>query len=60
MAAKINISDWHGDITALKDFTEPYQLGIQLGIDSSKLDEIEGNHPGISTTKDRGDQILAA
>ena len=32
-------------LAALKKVTKPYQLGIQLNIDSSELDTIEKNHP---------------
>ena len=47
MATKLSISDL-GDILAfLQGFTEPYQLGIQLKIDPSKLDEIEKNQTEV-------------
>ena len=45
MAAKLTISDWRSVLIVLKEFTKPYQLGIQLGIDPSELDEIEKDHP---------------
>ena len=32
-------------LVALKEVTKPYQLGIQLGVDSSELDEIEKMYP---------------
>ena len=32
-------------LAAIEEVTKPYQLGIQLKIDSSQLDTIEKNHP---------------
>ena len=46
MAARLSISEWQNVLMALGDVTTPYKLGIQLNIDSSKLDEIEKNHHG--------------
>ena len=45
MATKLNISDLADVLAKLKEVTKPYQLGIQLKIDSSELDTIERNHP---------------
>ena len=46
MIGKLTISDLAEVLTAIIEVTKPYQLGIQLGIDSSALDKIERNHPG--------------
>ena len=46
MATKLGISDLADVLAAIKEVTRPYQLGIQLTIDSSQLDTIERNHPG--------------
>ena len=43
--ADLSISDLANVLAALTEVTKPYQLGIQLKIDSSELDVIEGNHP---------------
>jgi hypothetical protein len=45
MATKLSISDLADVLAAIKEVTKPYQLGIQLKIGSSDLDEIERNHP---------------
>ena len=45
MTDKLNISDLADVLAALTEVTRPYQLGIQLKIDSSELDSIEKNHP---------------
>ena len=45
MATKLSISDLADVLAALKEVSKPYQLGIQLKIDSSELDSIEKNHP---------------
>ena len=46
MATKLGISDLADVLAAIVEVTRPYQLGIQLKIDSSELDTIEKNHPG--------------
>jgi hypothetical protein len=45
MADKFGESSLGDVVAALKKITKPYQLGIQLKIGSSDLDEIERNHP---------------
>ena len=45
MEDKLTISDLRDVLAAVKEVTKPYQLGIQLKIDSSELDTIERNHP---------------
>ena len=45
MATKLSISDLADVLAELKEVAKPYQLGIQLKIDSSELDTIERNHP---------------
>ena len=46
MTDNLSVSDLADVLTALQDFTEPYQLGIQLKIDLSTLKAIEKNHHG--------------
>ena len=46
MNDKLSVSQLKSIVTALKEVSRPYYLGIQLGIESSILDEIERNHPG--------------
>ena len=46
MADKLTISEHLADVlAALKEVTKPYQLGIQLKIDSSELETIEKDYP---------------
>ena len=45
MATKLSISDLADVLAKLKEVAKPYQLGIQLKIESSELDTIERNHP---------------
>ena len=45
MATKLSISDLADVVAELKEVTKPYQLGIQLKIDSSKLKVIEKDYP---------------
>jgi hypothetical protein len=45
MMYRLTISDLVEVLAALKEIARPYQLGIQLEIDSSELDTIEKNHP---------------
>ena len=45
MASKLSISDLADVLATLKEVAKPYQLGIQLKIDSSELDTIEKDHP---------------
>ena len=45
MATKLSISGLADVLAALTEVTKPYQLGIQLKIDSSELDTIEKDHP---------------
>ena len=45
MTDKLTISDLADVLAALKEVVRPYQLGIQLKIDSSELDKVENNHP---------------
>ena len=45
MAGKLDQSSLKDVLAALKKVTKPYQLGIQLKVDSSELDTIEKNHP---------------
>ena len=52
MATMLSISDLANILAALKEVAKPYQLGIQLKIDSSELDTIEKDHPrGIDRQK---------
>ena len=44
MTDNLSVSDLADVLTALQDFTEPYQLGIQLNINLSTLKAIEKNH----------------
>ena len=46
MTDKLTKLDLAEVVTALGEVTEPYQLGIQLKIDSSQLDTIEKKYPG--------------
>ena len=41
----VGTSDLADVLAAIKEVTKPYELGIQLKIDSSELDSIEKNHP---------------
>ena len=43
-APGLRISDLADVLAALAEVTKPYQLGIQLRIESSELDTIERNH----------------
>jgi hypothetical protein len=45
MATKLSISDLADILAAIKEVTKSYQLGIQLKIDITYLDEIEKSHP---------------
>ena len=45
MEDELTISDLADVLAALFEVTKPYQLGIQLKIDTSELDTIERNHP---------------
>ena len=45
MAATLSISELQSVLAVLVDVTTPYQLGIQLKVDSSELKAIEKNHP---------------
>jgi hypothetical protein len=45
MATKLSISDLADVLAAIKEVTKLYQLGIQLKLGPSDLDEIEKNHP---------------
>jgi hypothetical protein len=46
MATKLGISDLADVLAAIKEVTKPYQLGIQLKLGPSELDEIEKNYRG--------------
>ena len=46
MTDKLTISDSAEVLIAIKEVTEPYQLGIQLKVDLAELDSIERNHHG--------------
>ena len=45
MAAKLSVSDLNDILIALKGVSKPYQLGIELKVDLSKLNRVEKNHP---------------
>ena len=45
MATSLGIWSLAEVLTAIKEVAKPYQLGIQLKIDSSELDTIERDHP---------------
>ena len=46
MTDNLSISDLADILAALQEITKPYQLGIQLQLVSSELDEIERNYQG--------------
>ena len=46
MAVKLRILDLADVLAGLKEITDPYQLGIQLDIDTSILKKIENDYPG--------------
>ena len=46
MADNLSASDLRDILAALKELNKPYELGLQLSIDSSELDEIEKNRHG--------------
>ena len=46
MADNLSASDLKDILAALKIVNKPYELGLQLNIDSSELDEIKKNHHG--------------
>lgn len=46
MTDQLRSSDLRDIVAALQDITELHSLGLELNIDSSKLKEIERNHPG--------------
>ena len=56
MAAKLDISDLADVVTELTEVTDPYQLGIQLRIDTSILKAIEKDHLG-NTNRQKTDVI---
>ena len=46
MTGRLDTSDLSDVVASLKEVATPYQLGVQLKIDTSDLDKIEKNYPG--------------